>query len=359
MNKDLLKKIIKYGTYAPSGDNSQPWKFVITKNNEILLYNLPLKDNPVLNIHQGGSLLSHGAVVCNIKIAADIFGYKGICDYFPNEKDATLIVKISFSENSVDKTTNTYDDRWLGYMQNRNTNRRAYSKNLSEDRLNQLKENLHTKNCEIKLFTNKKDKDFIANEVSLSEEIILQTEELHKLLFKDVVWTQKEELKKRHGLFVKTLEFNPIQHFIFWLCRKWKNMSFLNKIGFAHFVATQNAKIYKASGILGFINIFNTDRLSYVYAGETMQHLWLKTESLGLSFQPVTGLFFLRERIRSIEKDPILSKNKIDRICKSYQSIENFINLPKDQSILISFRIGEASKASARSSRLEPNIIIE
>lgn len=353
MNKDFLKKLIKYGCCAPSGDNSQPWKFTITGDNNILLYSLPFKDNPILNIHEGGSFLSDGAAILNIKIAAQVLGYEVDIIYFPDKNNDTLIAKLSFTKNQEN-----LNKEWINYIEERSTNRRLYSKVLPEELVIKLLKNTEKNNCKVKLFKNQNVKDFIANEISLSEEVILETEELHKLLFKDVVWTQKDELKKRHGLFVKTLEFNPIQAFVFWLCRKWKTISVFNKIGFAHFVASQNRKIYKASGVLGFIIIPNIDKLSYVHAGEVMQQVWLNAESLGLGFQPVTGLFFLHERILTFKNDPLLLKSN-KKILKAYNLLKNIADLSGEERIVISFRIGVSKKTSARSSRLEPNIILE
>lgn len=357
MNQDLIKKLIEYGIQAPSGDNSQPWKFIISKNNEILLYNLPDKDNAILNIHQGGSLVSHGAVILNIKITADNFGYKTIVNYFPNPNDKNLIANLSFINNK-DKN-HLYESDLFYSIKKRSTNRRYYKKDLSNNFIEEIQKVIKSTDIKVKIFNNQKDKDLIANFISISEEIILQTKELHELLFKDVVWTKKQELVKRHGLFVKTLEFNPIQLFVFWLCRKWKNISFLNKkINFAHKVGEQNANIYKSSGLLGFILIPNTNNINYVKAGELLQYIWLKSTNLKLGFQPITGLFFLNERIKILGYEPMSLKNG-EKVSNSYKYLKDFIGIKGDDIILTSFRIGKTKEASATSSRLKPNIILE
>ncbi|MEI7688909.1 MAG: hypothetical protein WCI91_01850 [Candidatus Nomurabacteria bacterium] len=357
MNKDLLKKIIEYGIQAPSGDNSQPWNFVITEDDKINIYNIPDRDNPILNVHEGGSMVSHGAVITNIRIVSDHFGYKAKIKYFPSDLESNLVVEISFEKNDIENYL--YKPSLFDSIYKRCTNRNFYQKDLPESIMEDINKIQGDDGINFRFFFKNEEKDFISSKICLSEEIILQTEELHSLLFADVAWTKNEELKKRHGLYVKTLEFNPVQLFVFWLCRKWKNISFLNKkIGFAHIVGKQNSDIYKSSGLLGFIIIKNTEKETYVKAGELLQYIWLKSTDLGLGFQPVTGLFFLNERIKVFGNDPISLENS-NKITDAYDSLKDFAQIDKTDIILTTFRIGKTKESSGRSSRLKPNIIIK
>jgi hypothetical protein len=357
MNKDLLKIIIEYGIQAPSGDNSQPWNFVILNDNKINIYNIPERDNPILNVHEGGSMISHGAVITNIRIAADHFGYKAKINYFPDNLDGNLISEISFDKK--DKKDYLYKPSLFDDIYNRCTNRNFYQKDLPDSIRDELNLIQGDPDIYVHFFYGKNEKDFISSKICLSEEIILQTKELHSLLFADVAWTRKEESIKKHGLYVKTLEFNPIQLFVFWLCRKWDNISFLNKkIGFAHIVGKQNSDIYKSSGLLGLIIMSNTKKETYVKAGELLQYIWLKSTDLDLGFQPITGLFFLNERIKIHGDNPISQENS-KKIINAYNDLKNFTGIKEEDTILTSFRIGKAKKTSGRSSRLKANIVIK
>lgn len=357
MNKDLLKIIIEYGIQAPSGDNSQPWNFVVTNDNKINIYNIPERDNPILNVHEGGSMISHGAVISNIRIAADHFGYKARINYFPDSLDKNFVSEISFIQ--LDKNDHLYKSSLFNCIYERCTNRNFYLKDLSDSLKEEFNQIKGDKDINIRFFYEKGEKDFISSKICLSEEIILQTEELHSLLFADVAWTKKEESNKKHGLYVKTLEFNPVQLFVFWLCRKWKNISFLNrKIGFARIVGKQNSDIYKSSGLLGLIILSNTNKETYVKAGELLQYIWLKSTDLNLGFQPVTGLFFLNEKIKIHGNSPISTENS-KKITDAYDSLKDYIGINESDTILTSFRIGKARRTSGRSSRLKANIIIK
>ena len=70
--EETIKKIINYAVWAPSGDNSQPWKFSL-KGNQVSIFNLPEKDNPFLNFEQKGSYIAHGSLLENMNIIASNF----------------------------------------------------------------------------------------------------------------------------------------------------------------------------------------------------------------------------------------------------------------------------------------------
>ena len=75
-NYDSFKKILDIAVHAPSGDNSQPWRFKFDQNS-ILLFNLEDRDPTLYNFRQRGSYFAHGAIIENIIIVAGTLGYRG------------------------------------------------------------------------------------------------------------------------------------------------------------------------------------------------------------------------------------------------------------------------------------------
>jgi hypothetical protein len=60
-----IKEILELAVNAPSGHNSQPWRFVI-QDNTIQIFNIPDKDKTLFNWKQKGSLTAHGTLIENI-----------------------------------------------------------------------------------------------------------------------------------------------------------------------------------------------------------------------------------------------------------------------------------------------------
>ncbi len=99
MNKEIIDKILLAATRAPSGDNVQPWKFVVSDNfTQIDLYNLPEKDDSIYNYQQLASYIAHGAVIENIDIASKQLGCHADVQLFPDRDSENLVARIAFSE---------------------------------------------------------------------------------------------------------------------------------------------------------------------------------------------------------------------------------------------------------------------
>lgn len=81
MNK-IITDILNAAVSAPSGDNCQPWRFVV-RDNVIFLYDIPELDTSLYNWNSISSLLAHGALLENIKISATNFGYSAFIDTAP------------------------------------------------------------------------------------------------------------------------------------------------------------------------------------------------------------------------------------------------------------------------------------
>jgi nitroreductase len=87
-----FKEIINFATLAPSGHNTQPWKFSI-KNKSILIYPDYSRRLPVVDPDDHALFISLGCALENLIIAANHMGYGSKVEYFPpdEEKDCKSI----------------------------------------------------------------------------------------------------------------------------------------------------------------------------------------------------------------------------------------------------------------------------
>src|SRR5207237_2900448 len=98
--EDSFRQLIKYATMAPSGENCQPWKFVVHAN-EIRMVNIPQRDNSYYSWGQRASIVSHGCAFENIFIAGQVLGLNLDLKLFPDSRDENLvaIIKITKTEH--------------------------------------------------------------------------------------------------------------------------------------------------------------------------------------------------------------------------------------------------------------------
>ena len=90
----VIRYIIRAGIQAPSGDNAQPWKFSF-KDNTIFLYLNRGADNSFFNINQIASIISCGAVLENMRIAASAFDLKANINHLPSGTEDDLMASMS------------------------------------------------------------------------------------------------------------------------------------------------------------------------------------------------------------------------------------------------------------------------
>ena len=354
MLRATIEEILQLAVYAPSGDNSQPWRFEVAES-VIDIHNLPEKDNPVLNYRQRGSYIAHGALVENIVLAAGKFGCVADVSPFPTPANEAHTARVSLKKADVQCSP------LVDFILHRHTNRRPYRSDcLSEEQfsllLNCVRELSNSGEISF-VFTQQADhKRTLADCASSIEQVILESELLHGLLFKDVVWSQAEESKRRSGMFIKTMELAPPQRFAFRLASQWAVMQAMNGLGLSRFIARQDAKLYATGAGMGVLLVqAGADSREFLLVGRAMQRIWLTATQLGLQLQPLAGLLFAAMTLEGGGEGQFSSRHA-DIIRASDSSIRETLMLGPDRRVAMMFRLGQAAPPSAVCSKKPPQV---
>lgn len=350
--KETIEKILTLAINAPSGDNSQPWRFEV-KDNSIFVFNLPKSDNPILNINQRGSYIGHGGLLENISIAATKFQLQAQLELFPDEGQKDLVAKVVLCDSHVET------DPLFPYLSQRHTNRRKYKNiKMTLEQTNALQQEIIKIGQENKVklifIDDDEEKKLIGRAMSSIEEIILQHKDLHALLFKDIIWSKKVFAKLKKGFYIGTMEFNLMQKLVFFLASNWQRAIWLNKLGLAKMVAKEDAKLYSSGAAVGAIIIPEDTKENFIFAGRAMERVWLKATALGLAFHPVSALCFARLRIVAGSGD-VFNNAQTEKILNNYQVLHDLFNVGNNL-IAMSFRIGFAPPVRAKALKSQPDI---
>lgn len=347
-----IEKILAYAVWAPSGDNSQPWRFSL-KENILKTYNLPDKDLPFYNFEQRGSHVAHGALIENIDIASSGFGYGTTINLFPNTGEQNLVASITFEKSDRGK------DPLFDFIKLRRTNRKFYKNDkLSSEAMQEIKASVQNiPGVELRLTEDPEQKKIIGKASADNEKIVLYTEHLHQPFFNHVVWTEKQEHVQKHGLYFKTLELPGPKGIIFKMASDWKKMKILQKIGLPKLIVADNAKLYSTGGAIAVIVTKNNSPADFIATGRAMQRAWLTVAKLKLNAHPVTGILFLMQRV-FVNQTEGLTAEQVAIVKNSYKDIEKSFGVSQGF-ITFLFRIGEAPEPSATCSRMDPEIAIE
>ncbi len=350
---DVIAKVIEAGIQAPSGDNSQPWEFVV-HGDVISVFNRPDRDLPFFNYGQRGSYVAHGGLLENIAIAARHLGHEAKITLFPeadNEQHVADIEIVRFESMRASA------DSLYPYIFSRSTNRKPYKITpllpLHKDELMNAGEEVG--GGTVHLVEDVESRCVIAEASVVNERVVLETPALRQIFFDHVVWSEEEEKQKRTGLYVKTLELARPQEIIFRLYGNALAARLFNAIGLSRIIARDNAKLYAAAGAIGIVVTQGESPHDFVTGGRIMQRVWLKATQFGLSMHPVTGVLFLMNRVRTGHAEG-LSAMHSEMLQGAYERIHSTFGLERGTIVML-FRIGSGGEPSARSSRLPPRIL--
>jgi sulfur-carrier protein adenylyltransferase/sulfurtransferase len=340
--REAITQILDAGTRAPSGSNSQPWRFKV-RGNKVEVLAFPETEHKVFNYRNRGTWIALGALLENVRIASRELGFRPEIEVPPYDPATKIFANILFQKTSPE-TDPLYPAIWK-----RATNRKPYKKQpLSAAQKSELlKTAAGFNNSEFRLVDDPEAMSKLGRLMAVNEIVMLENKLLHNLFFEEIVWSRRDEEIKRSGLYLKTMELpGPVQ-LALRLLKHWPVMNFLNKLGLAKMVAKNNAVNYSANAAVGAI-IARTDG-DFVEAGELMERLWLKGITDGLSMSLVTGTLFMHQVFKGGRTEGF-SEEHIRLVEDAYKEVSDCFGNPEG-TITMLVRIGEGGEPSAKSSR--------
>lgn len=342
--QEILREVLRAGCQAPSGDNSQPWKFGI-QGNVVWVYVIPGTDLPFYNYRLRGSLVALGAAIENMVLAAAHLGAAAKVEYYPADGGEHCVAKIEFSPEIP-----TGAD-WFDAIYARATNRHPYDNAPLPDAIRAAAKESQRENpgASVLFLEDPIKIREVAFASSWNERTVLESENIRPEFFQHAVWSQEEELQKRTGLYVKTLEMNLIARLVFRAYSTRLGSKFFNTIGFSRIIARENAKLYSASAAIAAFFAEDDEDITYVRLGRLFERVWLAATKEGWWGHPVTGVPFLMQGIRA-GLLPWLPESRKKELETAYSRIHAATGNGSGRLVGL-LRLGPAPAPSARSSR--------
>lgn len=76
LDRDIARQILELARWAPSGDNTQPWRFEILSDDHVVVHGFDTRDEVIYDFRGHPSHMSHGALLETARIAATRFGLR-------------------------------------------------------------------------------------------------------------------------------------------------------------------------------------------------------------------------------------------------------------------------------------------
>jgi hypothetical protein len=341
------REIIADGVKAPSGENMQPWRFVV-QGHTIFLCNIVMPDLWLYNYGQFGSYVGHGACIENMVISATHYGYAATVEYFP-ASEGEVVARLTFAK------TNKKEDALYPYLSTRHTNRGDFErKKLPVDAKNLLIEEAERLGVARGVILDG-DADIaeLAEASTSVERLIFESKGFHHYYYEHTFFSQSNE-HLGDGFYVNVLGLNAFEKIGMAATKLWPFARFVGASGMWYPLSKMRAAHYARSGAFGAITTPGSEPKHYLDGGRSFVRLWLTATKLGISLQPCVGVLFLYDTLTK-EEMLVLSPHQLEIVRRGRNRILERLGDAKAH-VPMFFRLGYAQPPRTRSFRSPPLI---
>jgi hypothetical protein len=245
MKKDLdLLKLIELATKAPSGHNTQPWRFY-TSHNEIQIHPDFTRALPVVDADNHALYISLGCATENIVISARMFGYDGNVSLSKTSSGTHYITVKLIPGESIER------DELLDYIEIRQSTRTAYrTEAVSMEDLERLKKSFSFDSVRLMFFSTPDEIKTIETFIIEGSNRQFQNKRFINELVNWFRFSKKEAAEKGDGLWTTCIglpRMNRVvgnivmKHFVSAKseAKRWRKLV-QSSAGFAMFIAREN-----------------------------------------------------------------------------------------------------------------------
>jgi hypothetical protein len=343
----VVESILDLARWAPSGDNTQPWRFQILDDFHILVHGFDTREYCVYDLNGFGSQVAHGALLETLRIAATGFGLRAEISRRRDTPETHPLYDVRLYPDPQTKS-----DSLLPFIEQRCTQRRPLSTHSltpeEKQALSASVGNLYT----LLWVEGWKGRWATSKLLFASAKIRLTIPEAYEVHRAVIQWNASDSLDRipdaAVGLDPLTLKLMR------WAMGSWDRVHFLNSYLAGHLIPRIELDLLPALRCgAHFVLLCNKgpDGIdNNVDAGRAVQRFWLTATKLGLQLQPeMTPLIFSRYAAQGIPLSRVASAQQragelaavLDRLTGGQSARAMFMG-----------RIGHGQPARARSRRL-------
>lgn len=286
-----ITDILELARWAPSGDNTQPWRFEIIDDYHVRVYFHDTRDHCVYDLDGHASEMAWGALLETMRIAATAAGWNTVCQRRPENAQNQVEFDVFFQPQAGIQP----DPLWL-HIPERSVQRRR----LSTQPLTTAEK--QTLEAAAAPFTLVWHEGFlkrwnIARMLFASAKIRLISPEAYQVHKSIIAWNSRYSEDKvpdqAIGLDPATLKLMA------WVMQRWERVEFFNRYLMGTIAPRLQLDLIPALACASHFRLLAhsipVQTENYIEAGRSLQRVWLSATRLGIMMQPeMTPLIFAR-----------------------------------------------------------------
>jgi len=344
---NVVEQILDLARWAPSGDNTQPWRFEILDDRHVVVHGFDTREHCIYDLNGFGSQLAHGALLETLRIAATGFGLRAEVSRQGDAPETHPIYDVRLYPDEQLQA-----DPLLPFIERRCTQRRPlriHPLTLSEKQaLTASVGNSYT----IRWIEGWDGRWAMAKLLFSSAKIRLTIPEAYDVHRAIIQWNARysEDRIPAAAIGLDPLTLKLMR----WAMGSWERVEFLNSYLAGHLLPRLELDLLPALRCAGHFVLLSKEEPQgiedHVDAGRALQRFWLTARKLGLQLQPeMTPIIFTRYVHQGI---PLTRVMPAARRAKDLAVVlERLIGEPPTRAVFMG-RIGHGQPPQARSMRL-------
>ncbi|MBA3598069.1 MAG: nitroreductase family protein [Methylibium sp.] len=345
--RTTLKRILDIARWAPSGDNTQPWRFEIVDSNSVVVHGFDTRQDCVYDLQGRASQLSIGALLETIAIAASTYGLRVDAQRRGDAPDAQPTFDVKFSTD-----TEIMEDPLVPFITERSVQRRRLRVRpltLTEKQALESSVGVH---YEVKWLEGWGNRFRAARLMFRNAKLRMIMPEAYQVHRRVIEWNA---IYSKDRIPQAALGVSPPTAWLMrWVMRSWARVEFFNTYLAGTFIPRLEMDFMPSMACAAHFVIVGRKAPEsiddYILAGRSVQRFWLTATKLGLRHQPeMTPLIFagyLKEGIAFTKKEDV----KLFAVSTAADTCK-LIGDDLVRAVWVG-RIGEGPAAKARSHRL-------
>ncbi len=354
LEKVQVNALVKAAICAPSGGNSQPWKWVYENKNLYLLLDKS-RASSFLDFESAGGYLGLGAATENLVLKAHDMGLEVRVEQFPEIENQNLVALFRFyiHASSANGKVETHDfDNLSDAINIRLTNRLLRNRQkLPVERLKKLQETGNTiSGAEIKLIDDETAMKSIGEMIAKIDRILITHKDGHRGFVTEIRWNDAEAQAMKDGVDIATIDLSAGEAAGFRMAKNWSVVKMLNTWSGGSVFEKMSRKCVAGASAIGLITMPGPESHFYYDAGRSLERIWLAANKEGISLQPMTALTFLLHRLIHGNGVGLTSAN-VEELMSIKTEFYSIFNLIGNNHPAFLFRVLIAGEPKVRSLR--------
>jgi molybdopterin/thiamine biosynthesis adenylyltransferase len=342
-----LEDLVTWACRAPSGGNSQPWRF--EHRGDVLECSVdPERATSLLDAGLRAAHLACGAAAEHIALVAPALGLVADIDMLPEGAGSTLAFRVALAR--VEEPV--APDPLVAQIEHRTTNRqrRFERRPLAAGDADALAREARARDASLQIVADPAQLERLAGALASAEKQRLLSARLHREMFGEIRWNRRDALRTADGLDAETLELDPTERAGMSLLSSWDTMRTLRELGGGQGLERPTRDAVASASAMALLSVDARGPVAYARAGRALARVWLRATERGVAVQPMTAVLFVLARLAEGDTSD-LEPESIEVFEATGRDLWTVFSVPPQATAVMLLRLAHAPPPSARSLR--------